>query len=241
MLISFEKYSRIKDYFRYSKIELNSLAVLILVFGFIFSINHPGESFRIVNWLGYLFISIVVVAISFFTRISLQKLAGLEKGYYVEFKTWWEGVAASVLLSLFSLGNVPLIFAGGIISSFMVRHRLGEFQYGYSYEENSQIALSGFIGNLILATLFGLFLYFSPESFFASTGLKVNLIMAFCFLIPFPQLEGLQVYFGSRFLYSLAWITLILVSLLLLSKTKIGLILIILIGSISGIIRLLWK
>ncbi len=141
----------------------------------------------------------------------------------------------------FCFGRLPLILAGGITSSFMVRQRLGEFQYGYSYEENSQIALTGLTANLLLATVFALFKLFFPETSFFSIGIKMNLIMALCFMLPFPQLEGLQIYFGSRFLYLLGWIIFILTSLLILSGTKIGLIIIIILASIIGIVKNLWR
>jgi hypothetical protein len=63
--------------------------------------------------------------------------------------------------------------------------------------------------------------------------------MAFCSLIPLPQLDGLSIFFGSRSMYVVGWVIALLGAILLLSRTKIGLILAITIGSIMGIFYIL--
>lgn len=236
----FEHYQRVKQYYRFSKVELNSLLIVILVTGFIFSMQHPGEELSLFNWLKYFIYAVILAAMAFFLRLSLQKIFALDKGYYAEFKIWWEGLAASLVLSFLSLGYLPLILVGGINSIFMVRQRLGEFRYGYSYEENAVIALWGMVGNLYLATMFALLNMVFPGTFLFSTGMVMNIVMAICFLLPLPWLEGLQIFFGWRFIYYVCLATWLLVTLLLLSGTKIGLIIVIIGGALFGIFRLLW-
>ena len=59
--------------------------------------------------------------------------------------------------------------------------------------------------------------------------------MAFCSLIPAPQLDGLNIFFGSRNLYYFAISLVLVMGVILLTKTKIGLVLIVLIGASAGI------
>jgi len=236
----FETLSRVREYFRFSKVELTSLLVVTLVIGFIFSMRHPGEELRFFNWLKFFFLSVILAALSMFTRISLQKIYALHRGYYGEFKIWWEGLVGSLIVAFLSLGWVPLILVGGLNTIFMVRQRLGEFRYGYSYEENSVACIWGLIGNLYLATLFGILSLAYPESFFFTTGITMNLIMGICFLLPLPWLDGLKVFFGSRFYYFVALAAWLLVTLLLISGTKIGLIIVVLAGVLYIIFNMLW-
>ena len=62
--------------------------------------------------------------------------------------------------------------------------------------------------------------------------------MAFCALLPFPQQDGLSIFFGTRNVFYIMILTVLLAAVLLLSKTTIGLILAIVIGSIVGIVYL---
>jgi len=236
----FETYSRIKQYLRFSKAELIYLTIISIVVGFIFSMQHPGDELRLFNYLGYFFLATILAAISMFFRVALQKGYALYRGYYGEFKIWWEGLVASVVIAFLSLGRLPIVLLGNISSVFMIRHRLGEFRYGYSYEENSVVALWGFLANLYLATIFAILNLVFPGTFFFYTGMLMNIVMMLCFMIPVPWLDGLQIFFGSRFYYFISLAAAILASILLLSQTKIGLVIVIVGGTGFAIFRLLW-
>ena len=231
-----ELVERVKDFYRFSWQELSGLIVAIIVTGFIFSFRDWGvEQFDLVVGLKNFFLVTFIAAISFIFRLSVQKIYGLGQGHKPEFKVWWTGLLVSLVIAFFSFGKLPLIFAGTMVSSFMVRQRLGEFRYGFSYRINGMIAMFGILGNLILAILFAIGLYAYPESFFFSKGLWLNIIMAFCAVLPLPQLDGLNIFFGSRFLYGVAVFAVILAAVLLLTNTMIGLILAIIMGAIIAI------
>jgi len=117
----------------------------------------------------------------------------------------------------------------------MIRQRLGEFRYGFSYWANGMIGFWGVLGNMILAILFSIGLYFFPGSFFFTKGLHLNLIMGFLALLPLPQLDGLNIFFSSRTLYIVGILMVLLAAVLLLSKTAIGLVAAIIVAVIVSI------
>ena len=230
--------SRLKTDFRFSKQEIPGLVVAILVTGFVFSFRDWGiGQFELVTGLKNFLIVCFIVAITFFFRISAQKMYGLTEGHKPVFKVWWMGLVIALILAFISSGRIPLVLIGGTMTVLMVRHRLGEFRYGTSYWVNGMTAYFGPLANILLAILFGIGNYFMPGSYFFSKGLLLNIIMAICALIPIPQLEGLSIYMARRGLYYIAVASVILAAILLLSKTTIGLIVAIVIALIYGMIH----
>lgn len=240
MVLSKELRSRIRDFFSFSKQEISGLIVAVLITGFVFSFRDWGiETLDLAIGLRNLFIASFVAAISFFLRISMQKIYALAKGYKTEFKIWWTGLIISLIVAFVSAGRLPLVLIGASVSSFMIKQRLGEFRYGFSHSENATIALWSVLGSLITATLFAAGLHFAPGSYLFNKGLLLNLIMALCALVPLPQLEGLQIYFGSRIKYFVGIFAVLLTSLLLMTKTTVGLITTIVVGATMAIIFIL--
>lgn len=235
-----ELQARIQEFFRFEKEELSGIGAAILITAFIFSFRDWGqETFNVVMGLRHLVTMVFVAALAFFFRISCQKIYGLSQGYKASFKIWWIGLVVSLVIGFASLGWITLVLAGGIVSSFMVRQRLGEFRYGFSYSQNAVLALWGIIGNLIMATLLAAGFYFYPENYFFQKGVLFNIVMAFCSLLPLPSLEGLTIFFGSRLTYGIAIISTVLTSILLLTQTKIGLLITIIVSSLIGIVYIL--
>ncbi|MBI2665986.1 hypothetical protein HYX13_00075 [Candidatus Woesearchaeota archaeon] len=220
--------SRIKDFFTFSKQERNNLLLAVLLLAFIFSFRDWGrETFSLTEGLRHFILMLLVVSISIFARISCQKLYGLSNGYKIEFRVWWTGLLISLILAFITFGKVPTILLGGATSAFMVRQRLGEFRYGYSYWQSGMISLWAFYASLILATLFAVGKYAFPENYFFAKGVIFNLIMGFCALLPLPQLEGANIFFAARWLYAVAIVLLGVTTLLLLVNTAWSLIIII--------------
>ncbi len=231
---------RIRDFFRFERQELNFLIPAILIVAFSFSYNDWGEAeLDLAEGLKNFLLLIIIAALSFFARISCQKIYALKEGYKAEFKGWWLGIIIAFLITILSNGSIPLILIGGITASLMVRQRLGEFRYGFSYLDNAKISLSGIVANILLSLFFGLGLYFFPDNYFFLNGMFLNLMMAACSSFPLPQLEGLNIYFGSRTLYLATIIGVVLFGILLWTQIQIGLILAIVVMAIITIIQLL--
>lgn len=235
-----ELQARIQDFFRFSRLEMIGLLAAVIVTGFIFSFQDWGtEQFDAAVGLHNLLLMTLAAAIGLFFRSSCQKVYALSEGYKAEFKVWWAGLAIALVVIFISAGRIPLIFAGTMVASFMVKQRLGEFRYGFSYWNNAMIAYWGILGNLILAILFAIGSFAWPQSYFLSKGLALNLIMAFTSLLPLPQLDGLSIFFGSRKVYVLAIVLSILAAVLLIPKTTFGLIFAVVVGLVYALIYLL--
>ena len=232
--------ARIKDHFRFEKQEVSFLIPAILLTAFMFSFNDWGETqLNIALGIRNLFLVSIIAALSFFVRLSWQKIFALKEGYKAEFKGWWGGIIIAVIITFISNGRVAPVLIGGVVASFMVRQRLGEFRYGFSYLDNAKISYHGIVANIHLALLFSLGLYFFPDSYFLSMGLILNWIMALCAALPLPQLDGLNIYFGSRALYYVTLVMVAVFGVLLLTKIQIGLILAVFILAIADIITML--
>lgn len=235
-----ELWARVKEFLRFSRSEIANLLLAVILIGFIFSFRDWGtETFDAVLGLRH-FLGIVLVAgISISFRVSCQKIFALSQGYNAEFRVWWAGLLIMLVLAFLSFGRLPVILIGTVVASLMVKQRLGEFRYGFSYRDNALIGLWGIYGNLIIALIFAVMLYFNPTNYYFGKGVFINLVMAFFALLPLPQLDGLQIFFGSRPLYYLGIFLVLLAGVLLLSRTSIGLILAIIISALLSIFYLL--
>lgn len=239
--------ARIHDYFSFEKQELAILVPAIFITAFIFSFCNWGQGscgegdFQFWTGLGNLMVVSILVAISFFARLSWQKVYALKEGYLAQFRGWWTGILIALLLGVISNGRLTLVLIGGAVSSLLIRHRLGEFRYGHSYLDNAKISFHGIAANLILTLIFAIGLYFFPDSYVFGKGLWLNWIMAACTSLPLPQLDGLNIYFGSRPLYYATLGLVALFGILLLTETQLGLILAVFITAISIIVGVLME
>ncbi len=238
-MVSFTELAhRCKDHFRFSQQELVGIIAITIASAFIFSFRDWGaETFDLALGIEHLILTLIVILISIFFRLSLQKVNSLFDGFKAEFKTFWLGIVIALVLAFITNGRFPIILAGVMITSFMVKLRLGEFRYGHSYQINGVIAFWGIIGNLILALLFALGLYLFPENYFFHKGLLFNIIMAWCGLLPLPQLDGLSIFWGWRMLYYIAIGVVVVFTALLISQNVIGLIIAWILAIIAGIVN----
>jgi Zn-dependent protease len=234
-----ELQARIQKDFTFTKSELIHLFIAILITAFIFSFNDWGDdTFDLIIGLRHFVLTLFIAALAFFGRFSVQKVFSLQEGYKAEFKPWLPGWIIALAIAFVTLGRVPLVLAGTVSVAFMVRHRLGAFRYGFSHQDGAVIGVWGILANMILATLFAIGLHYAPSSFFFSKGIILNLIMGFCALLPLPYLDGLHIFFGSRSLYYITIVFVLLMGLLLLTKALIGLILAIIIVAGMTMLRL---
>lgn len=217
--------ARIKADLTYSKQETVGLLAIIIVTAFIFTFRDwGGDVFDVVVGIKNFAVILIVAAVSFFFKTACQKVYGLAEGVKAEFKTWWTGLGISLVVTFISFGYVPLLVAGAMAPAFIVRQRLGEFRYGYSYWNHANVAAWGILGHLIVALLSAFFVYYFPESYIFSKALEMNLLLAFFSLVPLPQLDGLNIFLGSRVLYYFMIALAFIAAVLLLSRTTFGLV-----------------
>ncbi len=235
-----EKLAQVQEFFKFDKGELFGLVAVVLVTAFVFSFRDWGiGQFNATTGIRNLFVTGLVVLVTILVKLSAQKIKGLNEGYRGEFKPWWSGLAAALVFAVISAGRIPLVLIGTITNTFIVKQRLGEFRYGFSYTDNASIASTGIISNLSLATLSAIGWYFVPDSYLLGQALLLNLVMAICSLVPIKQMDGLNLFFGDRINYFFYLGLTAIYWLLLISKTRIGLILAIIIITLIVITRML--
>ncbi len=220
-----ELIARIKTQYRFDRQEVTGLAAAVIVTAFIFSFRDWGvDEFNLLQGITHFSLIIIIAVISFVFRYSCGKLYALKEGYKPFFTVWWMGLGIALLVAFITVGRIPLILIGGVVPAFLIKHRLGEFRHGFSYWHNAMISYWGILGNLIIAILFAVGHLFLPQSYFFTKGVQLNIIMAACSIIPLPQLDGLNIFFGSKGLYFLALILLGLAAVLLIPNTVWGLV-----------------
>ncbi len=231
-----EMRERVTQFLTFSREEIVWLCVCALVSGFIFSFRDWGGTiFSVSIGLVHFFLLTLVAFLSFLFRFGLQKHKALSYGYLAEYKVWWVGLVIMLLTAFITMGKLPVVLIGCVSVIFMSRSRLGEFRYGFSYGQNAQIALAGVMGNLILTFLFGVLLYLFPGSYLFEKGMWLNISMAFFALLPLVQLDGLSVFFGDRAQYVGSIFVVIVVSLLVATQSKAGLIFVGVVGAVLGV------
>ena len=199
----------VKQYFRFSKQEIKNLAIVILVFAFIFSFNDWGEeTFDFFIGMRNFVIALIVVGISVFIHDAGQKLAALKVGLRAETKIWWYGIIAALVLCFISRGNLMFFAATGMWVHHMAIHRLGSFRYGPNVQAMGVIALMGPVANILAATLVKFLqvnLHIIPMgSPFVDKFFFFSWLFAVLNLLPIPPLDGSRLLFYSRLTY--AWI-----------------------------------
>lgn len=197
----------VKRYFRFSKEELKSLAIVAVVFAFIFSYNEwGGETFDFFAGIKNFFLALIIVSIGLLVHETGQRLAAIKVGFKTEVKIWWYGIIAGLILVILSRGKLMLFAATGMWIHHMAVHRLGYFRYGPNILPFGVIALMGPIANIIAATLVKFLqvnLHLIPmDSVFAQKFFFFNWLFAVLCLLPIPPLDGSRLLFYSRLTYA---------------------------------------
>lgn len=211
----FNLIDKVKKYFMFSKEELKSLVIAILILGFVIGFDDGSETFEFMNWLRNLFSSILIVTLAIFAREVGHRVHALQTGYRAEIKLWWVGLIGSLVMAVISFGKIPILIYGGIVVHFMERHRIGYFRQWQSYGDMGIIALMGSLMNLLLAFFFKLFL-FMPNTALIEKAIMVNVLMASINMLPIPPLDGSMVLFASRSVYVYTFSLIIVASALIM-------------------------
>lgn len=187
---------KLKRYFPFSKSELNSFLLIVLVFAVIFSFDKWGvDKFDFLLGIKNLLIALVIVLAGVFVHHAAQRIAALAFGYKAEHKVWWTGLLVSFFVTLLTNGKFPVFAASSVMPRILPAHRLGK-PFKMMQSHIGFIALSGPLANIIVAAIAGLF----PGALAAKIVL-FNILFAAFSLLPLPPLDGAHVFFASRLTY----------------------------------------
>lgn len=196
---------KVRRYFPFTTIEARNIVLTILIVAFMFGFNDGKPEWDGVYWLYNMLVSICIVAVSILVFLTGQRIAGLSAGYRVEFSMWWPGLILALVITFISRGYIWIPIVGGLLLHHMAGHRLGFFRYGINMLDNSMIAASGPLANLIFATI----VMQTSNIIFGSAFIPpivekiywFNIILALVNLLPIPPLVGSNMLFHSRLSY----------------------------------------
>lgn len=211
---------------KFSRIELNHLAICWIVLGLCFSIgvffNKYGDPFTttLTNFFVRLAAVLIAIGAGFVLHEIAHKAVAQRYGCWAEFRIWFPGLVTAILTAILSFGTF-LFFAPGAVHSLPTRE--------LTRKEQGFISASGPVANMALAVLF-LILYLLRHSFglagdimvnfdifglsfksypynvftgLGRLGFLLNLWLAAFNLIPFGPLDGAGVYRWSRVVWGM--------------------------------------
>lgn len=199
--------------------ELTNIIAAIIILAAIasFSFVIKGEWQAMIQ---VIFFSIIIVFVSVFAKklMAFMLDSGVEheiwKVYRYGWKPGWHfkepipaGIVFPLFFSVFSLGLLKiasiLTYESRALKS-RVSRRFGFYSYAEMTDwHNGIIGAAGIIGILLLSII----AYFANAELLA----RLSVYYAFSNLLPISNLDGAQIFFGSRIIYTiLAVITLIL-------------------------------
>jgi Zn-dependent protease len=144
-------------------------------------------------------LSIIAVIIAVFVHESVHRIFGLEQGYRTEYKPFFYGLIAGLVITFMSYGKLIFLAYSGVRLHIMEKHRLGYFRYQLGYFQLGKISAMGPLANLVVAIIFK-FLTFLPATL-VDKIVFVNVLFAITNMLPIPPLDGANVIYASRLAY----------------------------------------
>ncbi len=210
---------RIREFFRFNPKELRDMAISILIVTFAFAYDDPFEAFSMTLWFANFLKFLIIVSISLFFHVSVQKVIALSQGNNAEYQMWTLGLLFTLAVTLITQGRFWVILPGGVLLHHLTIQRMGRFRYGLNVMSQGIVGMFGPLANLVLATAslaMSRQIGFMP-AFFDSFAM-VNFLMLIYSLLPFPHLDGLHLFFASRLGYVFIASTLLAYYLLTLAN-----------------------
>jgi len=200
-------WDKVRRYFWFSKEEFKGILLVVLVFGFVFSMQDWfGKGVALPEIVRSIGIGLVIAAVSVFVMEAGHRFAALYIGFKVETKIWWYGLMITLILGILSGGRLVWLGATGIWIHHLAVHRLGAFRYGPNTEPFAWIAAAGPLANIILATVVKNIELYVPviqaNPVIAQKIFFFNWLLAGLNLLPIPPLAGSRLFFYSRLWYA---------------------------------------
>ncbi len=196
----FNLVDKAKRYFWFSGKEARWLLMAIFALTLMAAFDDGSKTFQIENWLANFAIVLLIVALAVFVHEAAHRLYALHIGFQLEFKPWFYGLVAGIIMMLLTFGKFFFLAYGSFEAKLLRTHRLGYFRYGINYFALAAIAAAGPVANVMLAAIFRL-MAFLPEGL-VEKAVIINIMFAIYNMLPIPPLDGAQIFFGGRIFYA---------------------------------------
>lgn len=200
----------------FSKKEIIHLVISIIFLGLIFGFDDGAKNFVLGHWLVNLLGITLIVAISILIKESVMKLVSLSKSLESEYEIWnmhrvWfgsygklkKGIPAGIILAiLFTFMSKGKFFFAAIgVHNFKEKlgARTGRSKIFIEYFEEATIALSGVMTHVFLVIFAVILSKFIARDL--TNLVRINFSLALFSLLPFSDLDGAKIFFGSKILY----------------------------------------
>lgn len=223
----------VKEHFGFSRTELSQLFWTSLAFGFALSFRKwgTGETVDISVGIINLFFATLAVLFSLYIHVSLQKLVAIKLGYKATYSYWLNGVLFTIFLSFLSFGYIAFILPGAVMIEHIPKLRLGKFRYGINLKDIARVALAGPLSHILIILIIGPLFFISGREENLLSIIIINLLLAIYSSLPIPKIDipskmdsgsdGLGIFYFSRSLFVLVFITIVVFAALVFSSATI--------------------
>ncbi|MBR9675921.1 hypothetical protein GOV05_02840 [Candidatus Woesearchaeota archaeon] len=194
-----EVLERLRKYGKPSATEIKHYLITSLVLGFIIGFNDRSEEFIWSAYLTNMLAAILIVAFSLFISNLVIRLLTLKMGYEAEYRFSINGLLIGAMLAFASNGYFWYLAPGFATIHLNEALRLGKFRYGLRMRDWAR----GAAGGATIFVLLALIAHVSaPGNPFVDLFVKINIALAFYSLIPVPENNGINIFFGQRSLFA---------------------------------------
>ena len=190
----------IRKYYKFDNNEIKALLITVFVISFLLSFKSWGTTaFNVKEGLINLISAFLIVLLGMLAHVSLQRIYAYKLGYLVKYQNFLYGILGGLVLCFASNGNLYFLAPGHVTIKHMPRLRLGEFRYGLNLWEYSKIAFAGPLASIVLAMFFKAFAFLGNP--LIEKAVFINVVIALFSMVPLPNTDGLDVFYGSRIFY----------------------------------------
>lgn len=204
--------SNIKKYLKFDFRESRGILLTIFIYGFILSYKYwgPGDEFSLSYGLINLVLAIGVAFLILMIDLLGHSIVGMKYGFKPEYRVLVSGLLFSLVLIFISRGNLIFLLPGGVFLHTLKRSRLGYFRYGTDKRHIGYVTMAGPLAVvLFVMALENLNVWFGVNiDKIIINGFPIlnqiilfGWIFAVCSLLPFPKMDGFDIFYDSRLTY----------------------------------------
>lgn len=232
----------------FTKRELLHLLISIFILSFVFGFDDGNKTFVLNYWLSNFFRIFLLIIVAVLFRELVVKLFAKRHDAKSEYEilsvkqVWFNvkldkgipfGVLFALVLAIASRGKFFFTAVGRHNFIESKTARVGRKYQSLQYYEEAQIASIGILSSLFLAVL-GLLLgrFFDVNM---AVFIGINFYIALFNMLPFSDLDGAKIFFGSLLTYIYLLIFLVVAFLLIKTSVVLGILIAFLIASAATI------